>query len=339
MNLRLRPVLVLAFAFAWPGAALAQVSAADAAAAEKLFEDARALMARGDYGAACPKLAESQRLDPGVGTLLNLGDCYEKNGQVASAWATYQDAATAATRAGQKPRAKFAQARADELKKRLVYLKLEVRSPAPGEVVSRDGVALGGAAWGTPIPIDPGEHRFEATAPGRRTWSKTVTITGPELSLSIPELEQAPVEPAHAVEPTRPPAAVIAPPAGPAPAPAPEQPAPPSTTRVTVGWVLGGVGVVGLGVGAVLGLRAKSLADEANSGPCSPVDCDAHGIELTHDAKRNAGLSTVAFAVGGAALLGGLVLVLTGPSTSARKTTLAPAIGPASAGAVLGGRW
>jgi serine/threonine-protein kinase len=163
----------------------------------------------------------------------------------------------------------------------------------------------------------------------------TIPSTQPEFELAVPPLED---EPVHAVEPTRPPVAGVA--RTPGPAPVPEQPAPaPSATRVTVGWVLGGVGIAGIGVGAVLGLRAKSLADEANSGPCSPVDCDSRGIELTRDAKRNAGLSTVAFAVGGAALVGGLVLVLTGPSSSPRKTTLAPAIGPESAGAVLGGRW
>src|SRR3954468_2190760 len=78
-----------------PSSALAQ-DASSQAAAQALFEQARKLMADGKFPEACPKLAESQRLDPGAGTLLNLGHCYEKSGRTASAWVTFKDAAAAA---------------------------------------------------------------------------------------------------------------------------------------------------------------------------------------------------------------------------------------------------
>src|SRR6185295_18781275 len=65
-------------------------------AAEALFGEAKKLAAAGKYAEACPKFAESNRLDRGAGTMIHLGDCYEKNKQSASAWATYKEAASAA---------------------------------------------------------------------------------------------------------------------------------------------------------------------------------------------------------------------------------------------------
>src|SRR5579871_2746595 len=58
----------------------------DPTAAESLFRSARAAVDRGDYATACPQFAESQRLDPAPGTLMNLADCEEHLGRVASAW-------------------------------------------------------------------------------------------------------------------------------------------------------------------------------------------------------------------------------------------------------------
>ena len=58
----------------------------DPAAAEWLFREGRALMKKGDFAPACAKLAESQRLDPAVGTLMNLAECEERIGRTASAW-------------------------------------------------------------------------------------------------------------------------------------------------------------------------------------------------------------------------------------------------------------
>src|SRR5689334_19506 len=107
--MRRRLAAVLGFVFlaqvgvdlASPRVAFAQDSAA---VAEVLFNEARALADKGDFAAACPKFEESQKVDPGMGTLYRLGDCYEHLGRTASAWAAFRDVASQAQTAGQAAR-------------------------------------------------------------------------------------------------------------------------------------------------------------------------------------------------------------------------------------------
>src|SRR5438045_498279 len=144
------------------------------ATAETLFADGRRLVGAGEYAAACPKFAASQKLDPGVGTSLNLADCYERMGRWASAWAEFRSAASAAHSSGSRERAKLASGRARALEDRLSYLTITSAAPAAGVVISRDGSPLEPAVLGTPIPVDPGSHTIEAAAAGKRKWSVAV---------------------------------------------------------------------------------------------------------------------------------------------------------------------
>ena len=291
--------LVLASALA-ASSALAQVSTGDAALAEKLFDDARQLMAKKSYAEACPKLAESERLDPGIGTLLNLGECYEKSGKLASAWATYREAEGASVRKGQKKRAVFAAGRVKALEPSLSYLVVDV----PANVAARvtcDGRAVGAPSLGTPMPLDAGTHRLEATAPGRRRWSQ-------DIDLSVKATVRVSIELAleDVVAVTSPPAAVTPPP-------------PHATTegrsQRVIGLVAGGVGLVGLGVGSYFGLSAKRTYDDADA-HCSARTCTPEGGRLTSDARGQATASTVLFAVGAGALVLGVVLWVTAPRAS-----------------------
>src|SRR5689334_18551597 len=86
------------------GNALAQGPSADLPIAQGLFEQGRTLMGAGRYEEACPKFAESERLDPAPGTLLNLAVCHEKEGKTATAWAEYNDVIAASRRDGNAER-------------------------------------------------------------------------------------------------------------------------------------------------------------------------------------------------------------------------------------------
>src|SRR6188768_4131513 len=97
----------------------AHAQSTDSAAAQGLFDEAKALMATGKASEACPKLEESQRLDPGTGTLLNLALCYEKIGRIASAWSRNLDAAAAAKASGNTARENAARKRAAALAARV----------------------------------------------------------------------------------------------------------------------------------------------------------------------------------------------------------------------------
>ncbi|MCW5818104.1 MAG: hypothetical protein KIT84_44315 [Labilithrix sp.] len=316
--------------------ARAEPSGADKAAAEALFDDARRLMKEGRFADACPKLVESQKLDAGIGTLMYLADCYERDGRVASAWATWREAAHAAHAAAQLEREQVAKARADALSPSLPHIVVVVRAATPGITVRRNGAVVAEPLWGTPIPVDPGDHVVEASAEGRVPFRRTIAVAkGERQELAVPELEVARVE-------APPPAPVVAPPAPPA------QPEPtPKTglgTSRTVALGLAGAGVVAAAIGTYFGLRAASRWSDAE-GMCPNDRCrDAAGNALASDARADGTVSTIAFAGSGVALAGAAVLWFVagssarGSSPSAQRSArILPIVSSTGGGIAIGG--
>jgi len=332
----------LAAAIAIAAAARAQPEPANSnVAAEALFEDARSLAAAGKYAEACPKFVDSQRLGPSVSTLLNLANCWEKLGRTATAWATYREAASAANAAGRKDYLATALRRADGLAPKLARLTVTVAQPLPGLQVKRDGVLVDTAEWGSAIPVDTGPHGVEATAPGRKTWTTKVDVPqdGLQVSVGVPALEEAPVE-APAVAPVS--AAAPAPAvslAGVASPPPDTSPKNTGNTQRIVGIVVAGVGVVGLGVGGVFALSAKSKYND------SLADCDksntnlcfSPGLQERNDARSAGDLATVFVSAGAAVLVAGGITWLTAPhpSSPASGVQVLPTLG----GVVARGAW
>ena len=149
----------LCFGLALATAASHAYAQSDPGAARSLFDEGRKLLAEGKYSAACPKLEESQKLDPGMGTLFNLADCWEHIGRTASAWARFREVAEAASRSGQHDREKIARARVAALDAKLSRLIVEVRASDQGLELKKDGVPFGAAQWGSALPTDAGDPR------------------------------------------------------------------------------------------------------------------------------------------------------------------------------------
>jgi serine/threonine-protein kinase len=303
-------------------------SAQDKAAADVLFKEGKRLMQEGKLAEACPKLAESNRLDMGIGTMLWLADCYDRQGKTGSAWGQFQEAAEIAAK--QKDgRERVARARATALEPKLTRLVILVprESDVPGLEVKRDGTALGKPLWGTAVPVDPGGHTVTASAAGFKTWESSVEATGEgkTVKVSVPKLD-----PDAGTPPVEKPVADREP-----------EPRDRGGTQRVLGLGIAGLGVVGVGLGVVFGLSAKSKLDDSNAdGHCKPDNhCDATGYQARNDAKSAATLSTLLFAVGGVALAGGTVIYLTAPRGTPKSggVRLAPTFGRTAAGLSIGG--
>ncbi|WP_437630124.1 hypothetical protein [Sorangium sp. So ce854] len=313
-----------------PAARAAEPSREERAAAVALFDEGRALMAAGKYAEACPKLAESHGIDPGIGTLFNLSDCHERTGRTATAWIGFRDVAAASLSAGQTERERVARARAAALEPRLSRLQIVVPPEAAitGLALTRDGVPVGRALWGTAVPLDPGEHRVAASAPGYKPWEAKVELGKPGVvSVTVPVLERAPAS-SPAPGPIGAPKATVTQPADPPAADAP--PAQGGSVRKPIGMVGVGLGVVGLGVGTALGFMAKSTFDKATEGGhCNAAgECvDQEGLELRNDAVTKGNVGTVVFIAGAVLAAGGAILWITAPSAPPAAT--ASARGPA----------
>jgi serine/threonine-protein kinase len=296
------------------------------AAAQALFEEARALVKQNDFADACPKFAESQRLDPGIGTLLWLADCYESLGQTATAWVTFRDAAEAAALRRDK-RERVARDRVAKLEPWLSRVTIVIGTGAaiPGLEVARDDASVGSAQWGTAVPVDPGVHKIVASAPGHKAWSVTIELAAPaetrEVTVPLLDMESP------AVTGTSPEAV------------ASRQAGSDSADSIwarrrTWAIVAASAGVLGLGVGTFFSLSAKSAYDSSNSGQpphCVNNQCDPQGMDDRNTAFSRATASTISFIAGAAALAGGAVLYFTAAGANKTALVVAPNIAGGSA--------
>jgi len=306
-------------------------AAGDSAMADKLFAAARKLMKQKKYTEACPKLEASFKLDEQLGTVLNLGDCYEQLGRLATAWAKFGEAVEWASR-DQDDREAYASRRRSALEPRLPKLRVNVVNPVATLAVFRGDTAVPAATYGMELPVDPGPYDIQVRRGEVVLTTEQIRATEGELSQVTLDLKA--IDEAH-------PAGREPDPDGSAPQSADYDP-----TQRSIGLIVGGIGLgavlaaVGLEIAALI---KKGQADEEDA--CINGFCSPQGIDAAESAALFAEAGQWIGIIGLGALGVGATIFFTAPSPPdsdaeppAPEAWLSPWIRPGGGGLLLGGR-
>jgi len=270
-----------------------------------MFQSARQALAHGDVDTACARFAESERLDPAPGTLINLADCEERRGRVATAWQEFRDAAPM-FRPGDD-RIAYSEKRARALEPRVPHIVLTLASRVEGVTIQRDDVELGVATLGVSLPVDPGHHRFVVRAPGREDGVVELDVAQGESRTVALEVGRA-----TGGKPATPRTEASAHPPPPAPAPI-SPPKAQGSSQAPWGYVAAGIGGAALITGVVATLAVSSAASSYKD-HCRDGICDGDGMDAASRGKTWSLVAPIAFGVAAIGLGGGAYLLLTRPS-------------------------
>jgi tetratricopeptide (TPR) repeat protein len=253
--------------------------------ADAAFEEGRTFFDQGRYKEACEKFELSMQLDPSPGTLLNLGNCYEPQGDLVRALDAFERAFADAQRASDARRKELwteaARERIASLSRRVP--QLSVRGvPADGRVsIDRHPIERSGV-----LRINPGRHGIEVSAPGKRAFTRDFQIaSGQRLAINVPELE---VDLAPAASSTTPPAQQAS------------SPGDDADGKKYGPWpyVLGSAGVVLLGTSLITGLNAKFKQNKLERDCDENKVCD-RSLKSTQDSARTLAALTDVFWITG----------------------------------------
>jgi hypothetical protein len=297
--------------------------AASADAHEKAataFQEGRKLIDAGSCDLAVPKLKESLQFESSIGARLSIADCIEK-GDPLGAWRVLKEAASLSL-INRDDRLAVAEQRAQGLQSRIAMItfKLPAGAELAGFELRVDGDLVDRYLYRSGYATTSGRHVVEATAgvgtPSPRRFVGSVSVEngvqanvdvdlrrddcktprgGAATSAATPSASSASMSSSGSFEDR-------------------------GSSRRALALAVGGLGLAGVATGVVFGLLTLDKKDsiEASCGG-SVGNCAAPRGSVdpeTEAAKTSAAISTVSFAVGGAALLGAAVIYITAPSSS-----------------------
>lgn len=208
--------------------------------------------------------------------------------------------------------------------------------------VSADGQPLTTKLTGDGLPMNPGPHALHFESADGATLDQQVMVREGVKNQNVAVvLSKTVAAPAGGATPAA--ATPGATPAGGQPDTSPSSDSGGGIPWRTVGWVAGGVGIIGLGVGTAFGFIAIS---DKNGAHCDATNaCDPGGLSSANSAAT---VSTIGVIAGGVLLAGGAALVLFGPkgdsgasptANAIKSVKLAPLVGARDGGLLLGGSW
>ncbi len=354
----MKPILAALLVSSILTASSSALAAPDAAAAESLFQRGVERLKANDWVEACKAFEASMKLDPSVGTQINVARCSEHDGHLAQAWADYKKAKTLNSETPLEKRKanvdSFVDAAIKKLEPRLPFVTVKVTihgppgQPTPkasdiaGLKVARDDTPIPVEGLGVAVPVDPGRHIFEASAPSYRSAKVEMDFTEAAKRDIALEIFYEPPPKAPPFAPVVPPRVV------------PDGGGQASNRSVLItGITLAAVGGATLIVSAVTGGIAlsdrKTIDKLVQNKSCTEaggtLQCSAQSKTEAHDAltrgKMLSLVSTVTVFEGAALASAGLVMTIVGATSSNKappsRIGFVPLIGPGVAGGFFSG--
>jgi hypothetical protein len=280
--------------------------------AESLFREGKELLDAGEIEQACEKLEASERIKPHNATELSLADCWERAGRTASAWNMFVKLAGSAKR---EDRALEARKRAKALESKLVRLTIEVPTDVEIEdlVITRNEQVVDRAEWNQEVPVDPGEHTITAKAEDHETWSTTIKVKSKDKTVTVPQLDRAVLEKDKREKLER----------------------PNPNRSLAIGLLAGGAGAIAIATG--FGIHSSSLQNQSDA-ICPMIRCaDARGVDLNRGARIEGWVANIGWGLGGAAVVGSVVVWMLGAREANQAITVTPEISDDGAGVAVRG--
>ncbi|HET9929297.1 MAG TPA: hypothetical protein VFQ35_01360 [Polyangiaceae bacterium] len=328
------------------------------AAARALATEGATAFNEGRYKDAADLFGRAESLVHAPPHLLFLARSFAKLGQFVRARETYIRITKEPVAANAPQAFRDAQSAAQEelkgVEPKIAKLTIQIANAQDAQnlAVTVDGNPVPPVLVGVPQPVDPGDHRVEATAVGKRSRPQMVSLRDGERGAVNLVLESdagaagAPLPGTPAATPGTPAATPATPGLGPAPMP-PPAPAPAEQSSGNNGMRIGsyvgfGVGAVGLGLGTLFLLKGASKRSEANDAfdACkSDLNCrdlpatspkKAKVDDLDSQATKAQRVGVAGMVVGGLGVAAGVtLLVLSGKSSTETKTgRLVPIVSP-----------
>ena len=275
--------------------------------ADRMFQEGRTALAEENYELARSHFERSYKIDPALGTLLNLAVCEEKLGKLRAALGHLQEALDKAEQGDQR-RPLIAQ-RLARLESRVPRLTIRPSRPLdPGVRLSLDANPLAAADIGKTLRLDPGTHVLDCAGPRGERCTTVFKLEEGQDAVQVPTVSTpTPMPPSDPPSSSR----ISEMPRGPEKAPASKAPA--GAERRSFAYAAGGFGLASIAVGLIAGasvLHQKGVV----AAHCDERECDDEGLAAAEKGKTMSAVSTLATGIGVVIMGASVYVLVTAPS-------------------------